>query len=58
MNRSWYLYYGRKCGMTKQEIMTTSLGEMSDMISCISIFEGGAEPATPKKSYDEIMNMR
>ena len=44
--------------MSKQEIMVTSLGEMSDMISCISIFEGGAEPATPKKSYDEIMSMR
>ena len=58
MNRSWWLYYGRKCGMTKQEIMVTSLGAMSDMVSCVSIFEGGAEPAEPKMSYDEIMNLR
>lgn len=58
MNRSWWLFYGRKCGMCTREIMTTTLGEMSDMVSCLSIYEGGAEPAQPKQTYEQVMNMR
>ena len=58
MNRSWWLFYGRKCGMSKQEIMVTTFGELNDMISCLSIYEGGAEPAAPKLTYDQIMNLR
>lgn len=58
MNRSWWLFYGRRCGMSKREIMVTTLGEMNDMISCLSIYEGGAEPAKPKLSYEEAMNLR
>lgn len=58
MNRSWWLFYGRKCGMCKQEIMVTTFGELNDMISCLSIYEGGAEPAAPKLTYDQIMNLR
>lgn len=58
MNRSWFLFYGRRCGMTKQEIMVTTFGELNDMISCLSIYEGGAEPASPKLTYDQIMNLR
>ena len=44
--------------MSTQEIMVTTFGELNDMISCLSIYEGGADPAEPKKSYDEIMNLR
>lgn len=58
LNRAWYLFYGRMCGMTKQEILVATLGEMSDQISCLSIYNGGAEPAPKKLTYDEIMNMR
>ena len=58
MNRSWFLFYGRKCGMSTQEIMTTRLGEMLDMISCLSIYEGGATYKAPKPSYADVMKMR
>lgn len=57
MNRSWFLFYGRRCGMTTQEILITTLGEMNDQISCLSIYEGGAEP-DEKLSYDQIMSLR
>ena len=44
--------------MTKQEIMVTRYGEMSDMISCYAIFNG-AEPKTKKKlSFDDAMKLR
>lgn len=49
MNLSWFLFYGRKLGMSKQEIYWTSIGEMLDMISCIAIYEGGAKPKKEKK---------
>lgn len=57
MSRSWWLFYGRKCGMSKQEIMNTCYGEMVDMISCLSIYEGGAEQQI-RMSYEDVMNMR
>ncbi len=47
MNRAWYLFYGRKLGMSRQEIMATKIGEMRDMISCLAIYEGTALPARP-----------
>ena len=58
MSRAWYLFYGRRCGMSTQEIMNTRLGEMTDMISCLSVYEGGAELKKPKMTYEEVMRMR
>ena len=58
MNRSWFLFYGRRCGMSTQEIMITTYGEMVDMISCISIYEGGAKPKRPNMRYEDVMKMR
>lgn len=53
------MFYGRKLGMTKREIMCTPLGEMQDMISCLAIYEGMAKQKKKKNwSYDEVMNMR
>lgn len=57
MSRSWWLFYGRRCGMSKQEIMNTTYGEMVDMISCLSIYEGGAEQKV-RMSYEDVMKMR
>ena len=39
----WFLYFGRRIGMTKAEILVTDMGEMYDMIACGSVVEGGAE---------------
>ena len=40
MNLSWYLFYGRKLGMSKREILATTTGEMADMLACMAIYSG------------------
>ena len=40
MNLSWYLFYGRKLGMSKEEILATTTGEMADMFACMAIYSG------------------
>lgn len=47
--------------MSKQEILVTRIGEMLDMISCLSIYEGAALPRQEKKIYtnfDEAIQLR
>lgn len=45
--------------MNRREIMETRFGEMLDMISCSSIFEGGAKEVTKKKwTYEEAISLR
>lgn len=44
--------------MTKQEIMVTRYGEMSDMISCYAIFNGAEAKKTKKMSFEEAMKLR
>lgn len=59
MNLSWYLFYGRRINMTKQEILITPFGEMMDMISCLAIYEGTADPIYKKKwTFDEAMRLK
>lgn len=42
MTLAWCLFYGRKIGMSKAEILVTELGEMKDMIACLAIYNGTA----------------
>lgn len=46
--------------MTRQEILITRIGEMQDMISCLSISNGSAKPKREKKKYtfDEALALR
>lgn len=44
--------------MSKQEIMSTTYGEMVDMVSCLSIYEGGAKPKKPRMRYEDVMKLR
>lgn len=46
--------------MEKREILATPYGEMIDMISCLSVYQGTArEKKKPKKySYDEAIALR
>ena len=44
--------------MSTQEIMVTTYGEMVDMISCLSIYEGGAKPKKPRMRYEDVMKLR
>lgn len=38
--------------MGRQETLTTTFGEMMDLISCLSIYEGNAEPARTHTTTD------
>ena len=43
--------------MSRQEIIVTRYGEMSDMISCFAIYNG-AEPKKKKMTFDEVLKLR
>ena len=43
--------------MNRQETLSTRFGEMMDMISCLAIFNGGAEPGKKKMTFDEVMRL-
>ena len=58
LNKSWYLYYGRRLGMSKEEILCTPYGEMMDLIACMAIAEGGAKPKPRRLSFQEILALR
>lgn len=51
---SWYLFYGRKMNMNRQEILITPIGEMRDMIACLSIYHG----AKPKQQHKKLSFMQ
>lgn len=57
MTRPWLLFYGHQIGMNRQEIMTTRIGEMLDLISCLAVYHGAKE-AEKKMSFDEFMALR
>ena len=54
MNLSWFLYYGRKLGMSKEEILITPYGEMMDMLAC-SYIDAGASQKKRKLTMEEIL---
>lgn len=56
----WLLYYGRKLGMQKREILCTSYVEMCDMIACMAI-DNGAEPKRKARKvmrFEDVMLLR
>ena len=50
----WFLYHGRCLGMSKAEIMITTVGEMSDMVACRMIEAGVAKEKKPKPTLEQI----
>ena len=46
--------------MSRAEVLTTRYGEMMDMIDCLSIYSGVAEPkkAASVLTYDEAIALR
>ena len=60
----WILFYGRhEFHMTRQEIMMTRYGEMLDLISCLSVYNGSARLINGSRShhitnYDEAISVR
>ena len=53
----WFLYFGRRLGMSKEEILLTDLGEMYDMMACQAVIEGGAE-VERTSDFFEILKLR
>lgn len=49
LNLTWFLYYGRKLGMTEHEVLCCPLGRMLDYMACMQI-ENGAD----QKVYADI----
>lgn len=52
LNTAWFLFYGRKLGMKRSEILSCPYGEMLDYINCVSI-QNGAMP----KRYGTIREL-
>lgn len=46
--------------MDKREILATPYGEMLDMISCLSVYQGSVRVKKKKKkmSFEEVMALR
>lgn len=59
INRAWFLFYGAQIGLSRQEILNCPYGEMMDMISCLSVYNGNAEVVEKKKpkTFDDVMSM-
>ena len=59
MNRSWYIYYGHKLGMTKEEVLRTRFGEMQDLLACMAIENGGADQVIKRRmNFAEVMELK
>lgn len=60
LNTAWFLFFGRKLGMQKTEILDLKYGEMMDMINCMTIYNGGAKQKAKRRrlSYDDAINLR
>jgi len=60
LNESWFIFYGSKLGMDRRETLTCRYGQMLDLIACLSIYNGTAEPKRKKKVYtfDEAIKLR
>ena len=53
LNLAWYLFYGHQLGMSRREILSCPVGEMSDYIACLQI-QNGAKP----KVYADVDELR
>lgn len=53
----WFLYIGRRIGMSKEEILVTDVGEMYDMMAAQAVIENGAEVDNSSNFFD-LINIR
>jgi len=44
--------------MSKHEILHTPIGEMYDMIACLSIYSGGAKPKKPSMKMEDFLKLK
>lgn len=53
---AWLIGSGLKMGMSIEEIMNTTPGQMVDYVSCLAIANGAKEKNT--MTFDELMEMK
>ena len=58
LNTAWFLYWGRRLGMSRREIMATHVGEMLDMMDCNAIAHGAKVKAAEQSLDDILFNVR
>lgn len=55
------MFYGAQIGLSRQEVLNSPYGEMMDLISCLSVYNGNAEVVEGKKkkpkTFDDVMSM-
>lgn len=56
LNTTWFLYYGRKLGMTEREVLACPLGRMLDYMACMQIENG--ENQKVYAELDELAKIR
>lgn len=52
LNTTWFLYFGRKLGMSEPQVLACPLGQMLDYMACMQI-ENGAD----QKVYLDMDNL-
>lgn len=57
LNKSWFIFYGLKLGMSKQETMNCPYGLFMDLLTCLSIYEGNMKPKRLPMSMDEFLKL-
>ena len=58
MNLSWYVYYGLRLGLSRDETEVMRIGEMMDLIACDQIYNGIAEQVQEPMPFDEAIKLR
>ena len=58
MNESWFVYFGHQLNMSRAETMNTRYGEFMDLLDCMAIENGGAEPKEQKMTMEQVLAMR
>ena len=58
LNTAWLLYWGRRLGMSRREILATPVGEMLDMMDCNAIAHGAKVKPAERSLGDILFHVR
>ena len=53
----WFLYFGRRHGMSREDVLNTRFSELQDLMTCDAVYHGLAEEVEKKKklTQDEML---
>lgn len=58
LTTAWFLYWGRRLGMSRRETLATPVGEILDMMDCNAIAHGAKVKAAERSLDDILFNVR